>query len=276
MKKIILITSTLLLTAGMMLNGQNTAFKIKGSDTCLPLLQKLAEIYMKQNASSSISVIGGGSGVGLAALQSGTTDVAMASRKMKMDEKLKMQESGKAFKEVVFANDALSVIVNPSNPVSQLTREQLEGIYTGKVKNWKEVGGKDLAIVIYSRESSSGTFEFFKEHVLQKKNFATTVLLMPATGAIVQSVKQTEGAIGYVGLAYLEQGVKALKVSYDKGKTYVAPSIENAKNKTYPITRPLYLYYLSSVEKTVAPFVTYSLSDAGQKVVVAEGYVSLK
>src|SRR5512133_1180292 len=124
MKKILTSIMVIILSAGMIVNGQKVSFKIKGSDTCLPLLQKLAEIYMKQNHDASISIIGGGSGVGLASLISGTNDVAMASRKIKMDEKLKMQEAAKPFKEVIFANDALSVIVNPGNPVSQLTREQ--------------------------------------------------------------------------------------------------------------------------------------------------------
>ena len=255
---------------------QTISFKIKGSDTCLPLIQKESELYMKKNANASITVIGGGSGVGIAALMSGTTDIAMASRKMKMDEKMKMQDAGKAFKEVVFANDAISVVVNPANKVSQLTREQLEGMYTGKIKNWKEVGGDDLTIVLYSRESSSGTYEFFKEHVLMNKNYASSALLMPATGAIIQSVSQTKGAVGYVGLAYVEKSVKALKVSYDKGKTYVTPSVETAKNKTYPITRPLQLYYLNSLEKTVAPYITYLLSAEGQKIVLYEGYIPLK
>ena len=255
---------------------QSISFKIKGSDTCLPLIQKESELYMKKNGNASITVIGGGSGVGIAALMSGTTDIAMASRKMKMDEKMKMQDAGKAFKEVVFANDAISVVVNPANKVSQLTREQLEGIYTGKTKNWKEVGGDDLTIVLYSRESSSGTYEFFKEHVLMNKNYASSALLMPATGAIIQSVSQTKGAIGYVGLAYVEKTVKALKVSYDKGKTYITPSVETAKNKTYPITRPLQLYYLTSLEKTVAPYITYLLSAEGQKIVLDEGYIPLK
>ena len=255
---------------------QTISFKIKGSDTCLPLIQKESELYMKKNANASITVIGGGSGVGIAALMSGTTDIAMASRKMKMDEKMKMQDAGKAFKEVVFANDAISVVVNPANKVSQLTREQLEGMYTGKIKNWKEVGGDDLTIVLYSRESSSGTYEFFKEHVLMNKNYASSALLMPATGAIIQSVSQTKGAVGYVGLAYVEKSVKALKVSYDKGKTYVTPSVETAKNKTYPITRPLQLYYLNSLEKTVAPYITYLLSAEGQKIVLDEGYIPLK
>jgi phosphate transport system substrate-binding protein len=255
---------------------QSVSFKIKGSDTCLPLIQKESELYMKKNANASITVIGGGSGVGIAALLSGTTDVAMASRKMKMDEKLKMQDAGKTVKEVVFANDAISVVVNPGNKVDQLTREQLEGIYTGKIKNWKEVGGDDMTIVLYSRESSSGTYEFFKEHVLMNKNYASGALLMPATGAIIQSVSQTKGAIGYVGLAYVEKTVKALKVSYDKGKTYVTPSVETAKNKTYPITRPLQLYYLSSSEKTVSPYINYLLSAEGQKTVLEEGYIPLK
>jgi phosphate transport system substrate-binding protein len=189
---------------------------------------------------------------------------------------MKMQDAGKAVKEVVFANDAISVVVNPGNKVDQLTREQLEGIYTGKIKSWKEVGGDDLPIVLYSRESSSGTYEFFKEHVLMNKNYASSALLMPATGAIIQSVSQTKGAVGYVGLAYVEKSVKALKVSYDKGKTYVTPSVETAKNKSYPITRPLQLYYLSSLEKTVAPYIAYLLSSEGQKTVLDEGYIPLK
>jgi phosphate transport system substrate-binding protein len=251
------------------------AQKIKGSDTVLPLSQKEAESYMKSNKSSKITVTGGGSGVGLAALVDNTTDIAMSSRKIKMDEKMKLQDAGRAYKETVIAYDALSVIVNPANKVSQLTREQLEGIFTGKIKNWKEVGGDDMPIVVYSRESSSGTYEFFKEHVMNKKNYASSVLTMPATGAIVQSVSQTKGAIGYIGLAYMENNVKALKVSYDKGKTYIAPSMETAKDKSYPVVRPLYYYYLTTIEKTVKPFVDYILSPAGQKIVEEVGYIPL-
>jgi phosphate transport system substrate-binding protein len=251
------------------------AQKIKGSDTMLTLSQKEAEAYKKKNPSSSVSVVGGGSGVGIAALIDGSTDIAMASRSMKMDEKLKMQDAGRAYKEVIVAYDALSVVVNPANKVSQLTREQIEGIFTGKIKNWKEVGGDDMPIVVYSRETSSGTYEFFKEHVLNRKNYATTVLSMPSTGAIVQSVSQTKGAIGYVGMAYVDNSVKALKVSFDKGKTFVAPSMQAAKDKTYPITRPLYYYYLISKEKQVKPFIDFVLSAEGQKLVKDEGYVPL-
>ena len=276
MKKLIIALAAIALTGANIAEAQKVTCKIKGSDTCLPLSQKEAESYMKKYPESSITVIGGGSGVGLSALMSGTTDIAQASRSMKMDEKMKMKEAGKAYKETIIAYDALAVVVNPANKIDKLTREQLADIFTGKITNWKEVGGTDQKIVVYSRESSSGTFEFFKEHVMLQKNYATTALLMPATGAIIQSVSQTTGAIGYVGLAYVDKAVKAIKVSYDKGKTYIAPSVETAKNKTYPVTRPLFYYYTLAVEKTVSPFVQYILSDEGQKIVLDEGYVPIK
>jgi len=273
MKKILIVAIIALVTP--YLQAQKVSFKVKGSDTVLPLTQKEAEVYMKKNAGSSIMVTGGGSGVGISALLSGTTDIAQSSRSLKLDEKMKLNDAGKAFKETIIAYDALAVIVNPANKITKLTREQLEGIFTGKITNWKEVGGDDNKIVVYSRETSSGTYEFFKEHVLNKKNYATSALLMPATGAIVQSVSQTKGAIGYVGLAYIEKSVKPIQVSYDKGKTYVSPSVESAKSKKYPITRPLYYYYLASTEKTISPYVKFVLSAEGQKIVLQEGYVPL-
>ncbi len=250
------------------------AQKIKGSDTVLPLAQKEAEEYLKTNKSAKVTVTGGGSGVGISALMEGTTDIAMSSRKIKFDEKSKFQQAGKTVVEKIIAYDALAVIVNPANKVSQLTREQLEGIYTGKIKNWKEVGGDDLPIIVYCRETSSGTYEFFKEHILKNKNYMSSVLSMPATGAIIQSVSQTKGAIGYVGLAYLSNSVKAIKVSYD-GKTFVAPSIETAKNKTYPVVRPLFFYYEKKSEAIVSSFINYILSATGQKLVKDEGYIPL-
>jgi phosphate transport system substrate-binding protein len=237
------------------------------------LVQKEAEDYMKKNKGTAISVIGGGSGVGISALQDGTTDLAMSSRSLKMDEKLKLQEAGKNIRTTIMAYDALSVIVNPGNKVNQLTREQLEGIFTGKIKNWKEVGGDDMQIIVYSRETSSGTYEFFKEKVLMNKNYANTALMMPATGAIVQSVSQTKGAIGYVGLAYVEKTVKDVKVSFDKGKTFTLGSYENAKNKSYPIVRPLFFFYAAQAEKTAKPFIDYVLSAEGQKIVKEVGYI---
>lgn len=279
MKTKIKITATLILASFLSISAfsQNSvSLKIKGSDTVLPLSQKEAETFMKKNTTAKITVTGGGSGVGIAAFVDGSTDIAMSSRKMKMSEKMKLQDAGKAFKEITIAYDALSVIVNPANKISQLTREQLEGIFTGKIKNWKEVGGDDEKIVAYSRESSSGTFEFFKEHILNNKNYGTSILMMPATGAVVQSVSQTKGAIGYVGFAYIEKNIKALKVSYDKGKTFIEPTVENAKNKSYPVVRPLYYYYLTKDEAKVKSFINYILSAEGQKVVSDVGYITVK
>ncbi len=206
--------------------------KIKGSDTVLPVSQEGAEVYMKQNPQARVTVTGGGSGVGLSALIDGTTDIAMASRSVKFNERVKISNSGKQLREAVVAYDALAVIVNPNNPISHLTREQLEAIFRGKVTNWNQVKdyytgkyGPDLKIIVYSRETSSGTYEFFKTSVLHEKNYMAGVLSMPATGAVIQSVSQTRGAIGYVGMAYVNKNVKAIKVSYD-GKHFVYPNMD--------------------------------------------------
>jgi len=250
--------------------------KIKGSDTCLPLSQKEAESFMKANSGSNVTVTGGGSGVGIAALIEGTTDIAQSSRAIKFDEKGKMQEGGKTVKEVTVAYDALAIVVHPQNKVTNLTREQLEGIFTGKIKNWKDVGGDDLGIIPYARETSSGTYDFIKEYVLLNKNYASGIMSMPATGAIIQSVSQTKGAVGYVGLAYLNANVKAIHVSFDKGKTYVEPSVTNAKNNTYPIVRPLFYYYATKSEAVVKPFIDFVLSSTGQKIVEDIGFITIK
>ena len=271
MKKIIL--AALMISLGI---TAANAQKIKGSDTVLPLSQKEAESYLKANPSASVTVTGGGSGVGLSALLEGTTDIAQASRRIKFDERRQLQEKGKTAKEVVIAYDALAVIVHPSNRVTNLTREQLEGIFTGRITNWKEVGGEDLRIVPYSRETSSGTYEFFKESVLKNKNYMNGILSMPATGAIVQSIGQTRGGIGYIGLAYLNNSVKPIHVSYDNGQTFTAPSVENAKNETYPIVRALYYYYEAASETAVKPFIDYVLSPAGQQIVSQIGFITVK
>ncbi|MHB9055844.1 MAG: PstS family phosphate ABC transporter substrate-binding protein [Paludibacteraceae bacterium] len=259
-----------------MFASMTMAQKIKGSDTVLPLAQKEAEVYMKNHPSSRVTVTGGGSGIGFAALIAGSTDIAMASRSIKFDEKMKMQNGGKTVKQIVIAKDALTVIVNKSNKVSKLTREQLEGIFTGKITNWKQVGGANLAITAYSRETTSGTYEFFKEHVLKNKNYKSGILSMPATGAIIQSVSQTPGAIGYVGMAYVTKNVKEINVSFDGGKNFVQPTVANSKAGKYPIVRPLFFYYEAKSEAKVKPFVNFVLSPEGQSLVNSVGYLSLK
>ena len=239
----------------------------------LPLSQKTVEEFMKVNPSATVVVTGGGSGVGITALLEGTTELAQLSRKIKFDEKSKLKREGIDVKEVIAAYDALAIIVHPSNNVTALTREQLEGIFTGKIKNWKEVGGADMRIIPYSRETSSGTYEFFKESVLKNKNYMSGIMSMPATGAIIQSVSQTKGAIGYVGLAYLNKNVKAISVSYDGGKTFVEPSGTNARNASYPIVRPLYYYYNVATEERVKSFIDFVLSDKGQEIVSGIGFI---
>ena len=254
----------------------NNSITLKGSDTVLPVGQKTAESFMKTNPDLSIAVVGGGSGTGITALMDGNTDIAMSSRDLKSDEKLKLQEKSITIQTHTIAVDALAVVVNPQNQVTKLTREQIEGIFTGAITNWKDVGGEDLPIVVYSRENSSGTYEFFKEHVMDKKNYASTVLNMPATGAIVQSISQTKGAIGYIGLAYLNTEIKALEVSYDNGTTFVGPSVEAAKNKTYPISRPLYYIYDVKNSEKVKSYVDYVLSADGQKLIEEVGYIPVQ
>ena len=264
---------TLIIIASAIIGVQ--AQRIKGSDTMLPLSQKIAESFMKANSGKTVTVTGGGSGVGISALLEGTTDLAQSSRKIKFDEKQKLQEAGKSVKEVIAAYDALAIVVHPSNKVTKLTREQLEGIFTGKIKNWKEVGGEDLKIIPYARETSSGTYEFFKESVLKNKNYMSGIMSMPATGAIVQSISQTKGAIGYIGLAYLNKDVKAVHVSYNSGKTYTEPSVANAKNGSYPVVRPLYYYYITSGASKVKSFIDYILSAQGQKIVTEIGFITV-
>jgi len=278
MKKNLLKITLILISAITLTSCSKTseAIKITGSDTVLPLSQKEAEEYMKDVPVASISITGGGSGVGIAALIEGSIDIAQASRMIKFDETNKIEEQGKSLKELVIAYDALAVVVNPKNEVTNLTREQLEAIFTGKITNWSELGGADLEIVPYSRETSSGTYEFFKESILDNKNYVNGIMSMPATGAIIQSVSQTEGAIGYVGLAYINDTVKPVHVSYDGGNSFVAPSFENAKNKSYPVVRPLLYYYTDATEQKVKPFLDFILSEKGQKIVEEIGYIPVR
>ena len=246
------LTAIVLMAAGVQVAA---AQKIKGSDTVLPVSQEAAETYMAAHPGGRVTVTGGGSGVGISALLDGTTDIAMASRSIKFSERMKLKKGGKQLREAVVAYDALAVVVNPGNPVTNLTRQQLEDIFRGKVTNWSQVRdavtgkrGEDLKIIVYSRETSSGTYEFFKTSVLGEKNYMAGVLSMPATG---------------------------LKVSYD-GKNFVYPSMATGRNHTYPIIRELYYYYTADKERVVKPFISYLLSDAGQRIVMKSGYVPVR
>jgi phosphate transport system substrate-binding protein len=252
------------------------AVVVKGSDTILPLSQKEAEVFMEKDKKASITVIGGGSGVGLAALIDGTCDIAQASRPIANKETRQAKQKGVNPVETTIGKDALTVIVHPTNPVNQLTIQQIGDIFTGKITNWKAVGGPDTPIVVYSRESSSGTYTFFREHVLQNKEYAASALLAPATGAIVQSVSQTDGAIGYIGMAYLADQVKALEVAGAPGQPFIKPTPATALDGSYPIARALYYYTNGNPNGAAKAFIDFVLSPEGQKLIQDIGYVPIK
>jgi len=262
--------------------GGKKAIQVKGSDTMVNLGQAWSEDFMKANPTISIAVTGGGSGTGLAALIGGTTDIAQASRNMEPKEIDQARKNGVEPKEIHVANDGITLVVNPANPVSKLTRQQLSDIYTGKIKNWQEVGGKDLKIVALSRERNSGTHVFFLEHVVKmgdKKNkneFAPAILMMPSSQAIIEEVNSNASAIGYVGLGYLTSKEKALAVANAKGAAYVMPSVKTVLSKQYPISRSLLFYTNGAPSGEVKSFVDYVLSPAGQKIVLKMDFVPIR
>lgn len=248
----------------------------KGSDTLVILAQKWAEVYNAKNPDVKIQVTGGGSGTGFAALQTKQTDLANASRQIKPKEVAACVKAfGKRPTEYKVCVDGLSVYVNEKNPVKELDLEQLEGIFTGRIANWKEVGGNDAPIVLVSRENSSGTYEFFKEHVLKGKDFAARAQTMPGTAAVLQSVAKEQNAIGYGGAGY-GAGAKHLKVKKDAGSPAVDPTEENVVSGKYPIWRYLYIYLNPALDKgEIATYLNWIRSDEGQKVVKDVGYFPL-
>lgn len=249
---------------------------VKGSDTLVILAQKWAEVYMAKNPGVKIQVTGGGTGTGFAALQNQQTDLCNASRKIRPKEiETCIKAFGKRPTEHRVALDGLSVYVNEANPLQDLSVEQLELIFTGRIKNWKDLGGPDAAIILYSRENSSGTYEFFKEHVLKGKDFAANAQTMPGTAAVLQSVAKERHGIGYGGAAY-GAGAKHLNIRKTAADEPVEPTEENVVSGKYPISRYLYIYVNPALEKgEVAAYLKWIRSDDGQKVVKDVGYFPL-
>ncbi len=256
---------------------------VKGSDTLVILAQKWAEVYMGKTPGTKIQVTGGGSGVGFAALQNKSTDLADASRKIKAKEiEACIKAFGKRPTEYKVALDGLSVYVNNENPIKELSLEQLEGIFTGKIKNWKDVGGLAAPITVYSRENSSGTYEFFKEHVLQAKDFVASAQTMPGTAALLQAVAKDKNGIGYGGAAY-GAGAKHILVKKTVDSPGIEPTEENVLKgaegdieKGYPIWRYLYVYVNPALDKgEVSAYLNWIRSDEGQKIVKDIGYYPL-
>lgn len=249
---------------------------VKGSDTMVILAQKWAEVYMGKNPGKKIQVTGGGSGTGFAALQNQQTELCNASRKIKAAEIAAcIKAFGKRPTEYKVALDGLSVYVSGDNPVKELTVDQLAEIFTGKITNWKAVGGNDAPITVYSRENSSGTYEFFKEHVLKGRDFAASAQTMPGTAAVLQAVAKDKGGIGYGGAAY-GAGAKHVPIKKDDASPAIEPTEANVVNNTYPIWRYLYIYVNPALDKgEIASYLGWIRSEEGQKVVKEVGYFPL-
>lgn len=261
--------------AGAPSGGSNKAITIKGSDTMVILGQRFAEEYMKNNQGVVIQVNGGGSGTGIAALINGTVDLAQSSRPMKAGEKENVEKNRKAqLNETPVALDALAVFVNAANPVTALSIDQLAAIYTGKVTNWSQVGGANAPIVLYGRENSSGTYEYFKEHVLSKADFAPRTQTLQGTAAVINAVSRDRNGIGYGGIAYA-QGVRPIGVKKDAASAGVEPTEANVANGSYPISRHLYFYWISTARPELQQFVQWVTSAEGQTLVENVGYFPL-
>ena len=249
---------------------------VKGSDTMVILVQRWAEQYMNSNPGSIIQVTGGGSGTGIAALINGTTDVCMASRPMKADEKRKLRDRYQTMGvEIPVAKDGLAIYLNERNPLKELSFSQLRDIYTGTITNWKAVGGPDAMIVLYGRENSSGTYVYFKDNVLLGRDFSARCQTLPGTAAVANAVSKDPNGIGYGGAAYAK-GIRDCAVKKDSSSPAVMPSAATVKDGSYPVSRDLYLYTRVKPAGDAKKFIDWVLSDAGQAVVTQVGYFPVR
>ncbi len=260
--------------------ASKTVISVQGSDTMVNEAQAWAEAYAKVDPNVSVEIGGGGSGVGIAALINGTIDIANASRDMKPDEKTKAKaNSGKDPVEFTVGYDALAIFVHKDNPMTEITLEQLESIYVegSAVTKWSELGvtvpGCDGDIRRVSRQSNSGTYEFFREHVLHKKDFKLGSSDLNGSKEVVELIGNTPCAIGYSGMGYANDKVKMLKVAMKKGDPAYEPSVENTLSKKYPIARPLFVYTLGEPQGHVKKYIDWILGPQGQKIVEDSGYV---
>lgn len=269
-------------------DAEKVVISVKGSDTMVNLSQKWAEEYMNENKNVSIQVTGGGSGTGIASLLNGTVNLANASREMKEIEIQKAKQNNINPIQFKVAMDGISVIVHKENKVDSLTMQQIADIYTGKTKNWKDVGGANLPITLYGRENSSGTYEFFKEHVLSKKDFATSTQVLQGTAALGEAVARDTKGIGYGGVGYfaLRNDVKIIKVKKDEKSPAVSPikivdgkhqvNYEIIWNKDYSISRYLYCYTNGEPKGEIKNFIDFIVNpDKGQKSVETMEYIPL-
>jgi phosphate transport system substrate-binding protein len=270
-----------LVTSAFAAKDKNS-IQIKGSDTMVNLAQAWAEKYMEKNPTDFVAVTGGGSGTGISSLISGTCDITMSSRNIKVKEIDLAKQKGVNPYEIKVALDGLAVVVHPGNPVSRLTIEQLAGIFSGKITNWKEVGAEDKKIVVLSREVNSGTHVYFKEHVLRRNDpnsqeeFAPGALMLSSSQAIADEVANNSNSIGYYGMGYISPKQKAIAVALDGKSEYITPTVENVVSGKYPISRPLFFYSDKEPCGVVKNFIDFALSREGQDIVVKTDFVPIK
>lgn len=261
--------------------GDTVYIENKGSDTMVNLALGWAERYQVVKPNVQISVTGGGSGTGIAALFNNTVDLANASREIKSEEIERARAIGNEPIEFVVARDAIAIVVHPDNPVNALTLPQLSDIYSGKINNWRELGGDDRPIVRLSRETNSGTHVYFLEVVLRlgqpdnKTLFATNTLLLPSSEGIIHEVRQNPNAIGYDGLGYVPHDLKVLSIAETTGGVYITPSVETVNTGKYPIARDLYIYTIGQPEGAVKEYLDWILSEEGQQIVADLGFVPI-
>jgi phosphate transport system substrate-binding protein len=261
--------------------GVQRAIQNKGSDTLVNLALAWAERYREIDPTVSIAVTGGGSGTGIASLINGTVDIANASRKMKEDEIAEAQVNGINPVEFTVAIDALAIVIHPNNPVDKLTIDQLSDIFTGRIINWKEVGGNDAPIILLSRETNSGTHVYFLEQVVRKGDqenediFAPQTLLMPSSVGITSEVQRNPNAIGYDGLGYVTEHEKVIAVAQDSHSPYVLPTVETGADGSYPIARGLYMYTAGEPTGVIAEYLDWIRGPEGQAIVAELGFVPL-
>jgi phosphate transport system substrate-binding protein len=259
-----------------------TAIENKGSDTMVNLALAWAEAYGQLHPEVQIAVTGGGSGTGIAALINGTVDMANASRQIKPEERAQAEANGVQPVEFVVAGDAIAVVVHPSNPVDRLTIPQLSDVFSGKIINWREVGGEDRPIVLLSRESNSGTHVFFLEHVVRQEQednhtlFSPDTLLMPSSEGISAEIRQNPNAVGYDGLGYVTPDQKVVAVASTSDGPYVMPTVETVKSGSYPIARNLYIYTAGEPEGAILAYLDWIMGLEGQAIVRQQGFVPLQ
>lgn len=262
--------------------GAGDMLQVKGSDTMVNLAQAWAEKYMEKSPDAFIAVTGGGSGTGISSLISRTCDLAMSSRTIKQKEIDLAKQRGVDPNEIKAALDGIAIVVNPANPVGKMTLDQLAAIFTGRIKNWKELGGQDKKIVLLSREVNSGTHVYFKEHVLRKNDpnskeeFAAGALMLSSSQAIADEVANNPSAVGYYGMGYISARQKAVEISPGAGKDFVAPTVDNVISGAYPISRPLMLYTNGQPQGGVKKFIDFALSAEGQQIVKETDFVPIK